>query len=131
MLGTMPRTLVLLPVLASAALFGCRTLPTEIPSDLSPQELFQLAQEEADRNNYAAAEVYYQTVLERFPNDPEQIASARYNVGLMQYRDGRPEEAAASLEGLLELYESDEIPGLPAWPEALARIILEEIRTGE
>ncbi len=131
MLRTMPRTLVLLPLLASAILFGCRTVPTDIPTDLSPQELFQLAQEQADRGNYAAAEVYYQTVLDRFPNDPQQIGSARYNVGLMQYRDGRLEAAEATLEELLQIYGADEIPGLPAWPEVLAQIILEEIHTEE
>lgn len=131
MLQTMPRTVILLPLLASAVLFGCRTVPTEVPSDLTPQELFQLAQEEADRGNYPAAEVYYQTVLDRFPNDPQQIAAARYNVGLMQYRDGRSEEAQATLEELVAIYEADEIPGLPAWPEVLGRIILAEIAAEE
>lgn len=121
----MRRALLLLAVIVSLA--ACRTVPTEIPDDLSEAELIQLAQESADSENWEAALAYYQAVLDRFPQDKGVTVAAQYEMAFIEYKQGNVEAAQAGFEQLLGVYDF-EGDALPQWPKFLAERLLEEIR---
>lgn len=111
----------------AALIAGCTSVPTDIPPDLTQRELFQLAQEELDLENWEGALVYYRTVKERFPDDPEASASADYNIAFLDYKRGDYAEAQEGFIALIERYESaDEATAraLPQWPLVLSRRVL-------
>lgn len=115
--------LALIPVLA---LLACRTVPTDIPEDLTQPELIQLAQQSADQENWAAAIAYYKAIVERFPEDRAAIAVARYEIAFNEYRRGNLTEAEARFEELVAMYEADS-SNLPAWPLVLSQRIVGKI----
>ncbi len=120
----MRRALLLLAVVVGFA--ACKTVPTEIPADLSEAELIQLAQESADSENWEAGLAYYQAVLDRFPQNKGVTAAAQYEMAFIEYKRGNLEAAQAGFERLLGLYDF-EGDSLPQWPKILAERLLEEI----
>jgi len=122
----MKRALLLLAVVVSIS--ACKTVPTEIPDDLSEAELIQLAQESADSENWEAALAYYQAVLDRFPQDKGVTVTAQYEMAFIEYKRGDVETAQAGFERLLGVYDFQG-DALPQWPRILAERLLEEIRT--
>ena len=121
----MRRALLLLAVVVGFA--ACKTVPTEIPDNLSEAELIQLAQESADSENWEAALAYYQAVLDRFPQDKGVTVAAQYEIAFIEYKQGNVEAAQAGFEQLLGVYDF-EGDTLPQWPKFLAERLLEEIR---
>lgn len=110
---------------------ACKTIPDpeEIEKDLTPAELFQLAQEEViERNNYKAAMVYYQTFLQRYPDDIQGQVIAEYEIAFLYHKMGEDETAIRLFEALLEKYEGPNADVLPQWPEVLSRKVLSLIR---
>ena len=120
----MRRALLLLAVVVGFA--ACKTVPTEIPADLSEAELIQLAQESADSENWEAGLAYYQAVLDRFPQNKGVTAAVQYEMAFIEYKRGNLEAAQAGFERLLGLYDFEGDP-LPQWPKILAERLLEEI----
>ena len=61
---------------------ACKTVPKpeEIPLDASPIELAQKGQTALDDNNYKAALVYYQTLLERHGEEPAIRIAAEFEL---------------------------------------------------
>jgi outer membrane protein assembly factor BamD (BamD/ComL family) len=126
---------VLAAVLLLLGLVGCQTVPNEVPEGLSQMEIFQLAQEAADNDNWDVARHYYETFLERYPEDwPNRIA-ARYEVAFTYYKEGELETAERMFENVLAVYEDPDARPLPAWPrvlsERLIQIIAEEQAQGQ
>lgn len=111
--------------------FGCTTVPTDIPDDLSAPELFQRAQEAVDENNYAAAEVYYRETLERYGDDAEVATIAEYELGFLSYRQGNLEEARPFFEAVMARYDLPGAAQLPPWPPVLSQQFLDRIDAGE
>jgi outer membrane protein assembly factor BamD (BamD/ComL family) len=129
----MKKYVILLLVLClSIGIFtACKTIPDpeEIDKDLTPAELFQLAQEEViERNNYKAAMVYYQTFLQRYPDDIQGQVIAEYEIAFLYHKLGEDETAIRLFEALLEKYEEPDADVLPQWPEVLSRKVLSLIR---
>ena len=108
------------------ALLSCRTVPTDIPEDLTQAELVQQAQEAADQENWAAALAYYQAVLDRFPADRVATVTAQYEMAFIEYKRGNTELAEAGFEQVIGVYDF-ESEGLPLWPRVLSERLLEEI----
>jgi outer membrane protein assembly factor BamD (BamD/ComL family) len=114
-------------ILAAGILIaGCATVPSpeEIPEDLTQAELFQIAQEAVDNQRYETATVYYETFLERFPDDEANVVAAEYEIAFIQYRQENYERAAELFQDLLDKYEQDRNNVLPAWPRVLATRLL-------
>jgi len=110
-----------------AALFAaCKTVPTEIPEDLSQAELIQLAQESADNDNWDAATAYYQAVLDRFPQDKAATVTAQYEIAFIHYKQGDFDAARAMFEQMLAAYDF-EGDALPQWPRILAEKLITEM----
>jgi outer membrane protein assembly factor BamD (BamD/ComL family) len=119
----MKRLLYLLPLLL---LVSCQTVPEQIPEDLSQAELIQLAQEASEAENWAASRAYYQAIVERFSQDREALAVARYEIGFVEYKSGNFDAAEQQFATLLGMYDF-ESSQLPAWPRVLAGVILDRI----
>ena len=120
----MKRAAVLLAIIALFA--ACKSVPTEIPDDLSKAELIQLAQESADSERWDAAIAYYQAVLDRYPQDRGATVTAQYEIAFIRYKEGKTEEAQALFEQLLGLYDF-EGDTLPQWPRVLAERLVAEM----
>ncbi|MFW5742799.1 MAG: tetratricopeptide repeat protein [Spirochaetota bacterium] len=111
---------------AAVVLLGCRTVPTEIPEDLTQAELIQLAQGATEQENWEAAQAYYRAIVDRYPDDRAAIATARYEIAFIEYKRGNFDEAERRFDELLGMYDVER-EELPAWPRVLANRVLEKM----
>ena len=118
-------------ILALAGLLiSCASAAKVIEEGLAPAEYFQRAQTAmVDRNDYKTALQYYNTFLERFPDDLQNDVVAEYEIAFIHYKTGDKAEALRLFNVLLSRYEGDGAMVLPRWPEVLAKKILEKINT--
>lgn len=118
---------VLSALFLTLGLLGCRTVPDEVPEGLSQMEIFQLAQEAADNDNWDVARHYYETFLERYPEDwPNRIA-ARYEIAFTYYKEGELDTAERMFQNVLAVYEDPDARPLPAWPRVLSERLIQMI----
>ncbi len=111
---------------------SCTSAPKEIPEDLEPIEYFQKAQHAAsDRNNYKLAIDYYETFIERHPDDFQRIVEAKYEIAFLHYKQGKTKQAKSEFEKLLTNYEGENANVLPTWPRILAEKVLKKIEDNE
>lgn len=124
------RLAVVLPgliLLGSLILVGCESVPTQIPKGLSQAELFQRAQDAAEKSNWQTALVYYQTFLDRFPDDAQNGVAAKYEIAFIHYRLGKLKLAQQQFTDVLKMYTADNADQLPQWPKVLADDITKKI----
>lgn len=96
----------MLLALGTALLFAaCQTTPTTVPEGLSQPEMFQRAQESFGRSDYETALLYYQTFLERFPEDSEHRIAAQYEIAFIYYKQGKLDEAERRFREILARYD--------------------------
>ena len=114
-------------IFAVLALFcGCQTVPKEISEDLDARQLIQLGQDNYDNNRYKAAEKYFNTVLERFGDDPKHYLEAKYELGHLYLKQKKYSAAYDNFKEIEEIYES--VPaGLPGAYRILCGIELAKI----
>jgi len=114
-------------ILAVLALFcGCQTVPKEISEDLDARQLIQLGQDNYDNNRYKAAEKYFNTVLERFGDDPKHYLEAKYELGHLYLKQKKYSAAYDNFKEILEIYENIPV-GLPGSYKILCGIELAKI----
>ncbi|MFP4376231.1 MAG: tetratricopeptide repeat protein [Spirochaetales bacterium] len=113
-------------LLSAIVMAGCQTTPTEIEPDLSQAELIQLAQEAADAENWNTAIVYYEELVERYPNDRASVATARYEIAFIEYKQNDLETARAGFEQVIGMYDF-ESEALPEWPLVLSQVLLQKM----
>ena len=123
------RRSLILSLISLALLSSCQTAAPEIPENLSQAEFFQLAQEAAAEERWAIALYYYESYLERFPDDVNGIVAAEYEIAFLNYRMGNNDRAVELFQALIERYETSE-ESLVEWPRVLAERLILEI-TGE
>ncbi|MFW6337713.1 MAG: hypothetical protein ACOC25_02205 [Alkalispirochaetaceae bacterium] len=108
-------------------LSACQTELPEIPEDLSQAEFFQRAQDAADDNEWEVALHYYETFIERYPDDEANIAAAEYEIAFIHYKMEEYRTSRELFEELLLKYEEDEDDTLPPWVEILSEKILNTV----
>ena len=114
--------------LAAALLaFSCATGPVTIPENLSPAELIQRAQEASDRNRFEISLQYYETLIERFPFDIDNIIAAEYEIAFIHYKQKNYETAKAEFTELLERYNTPDEELLPPQFKILSLKIMDKI----
>jgi outer membrane protein assembly factor BamD (BamD/ComL family) len=118
--------LVLFPVL-----YACSSGPLVIPQDLTAAELIQRGQEASDRNRYAVSLTYYETILERFPNDLDNVCAAEYEIAFIHYKQKKYPEAKDEFASLLARYDSPDEELLPPQFKILSTKILAKIEAIE
>lgn len=114
-------------LLAILLFSACQTELPEIPEDLSQPEFFQRAQDAADENEWEVSLHYYETFIERYPNDEENIVAAEYEIAFIHYKKEEYRTSRELFEELLQKYEEDEDESLPAWVEILSEKILDRV----
>mgnify|MGYP000527773527 CR=1 FL=1 len=123
------RVLLLLSILG-LALAACQSTPEEIAADLQPREYFQKAQEAVvERSDYDTALFYYQTFLERYPEDIQRSAEAEYEVAFIYYKQNDLVTAERLFDNLLARYQAEGAELLPQWPRVLSEKIAEKIKS--
>ena len=108
------------------AFTACQTVPLkeEIPADLTAEELSLMGQNALDRNNYAAAEIYYDTVLERYAGDIRAVTAAEYEIAHIRVKQEHWADVIAR-------YETTGGAGLPPEYLVLARNDLARVLLAE
>ena len=120
----MKKALLLLALLSALGwLGGCKSVPTEIPPDLSPADYFQRAQEASDAGRYALALKYYQSFLERYPDERNRGLWARYEIALLHSKMKDTATALRLFDELLATYAGEDAAQLPQGPRILAEKI--------
>lgn len=114
-------------ILAATALVSCQTTLPDIPQDLSQPEFFQRAQDAADENRWEVALHYYETFIERYPGDEENVVAAEYEIAFIHYKMEEYETSRELFEEVLATYEADEDDSLPEWPRILSEKLLETV----
>lgn len=122
-----PKTLLaFLSVMVCAAFLAlsCATRPGPVPEGLSVLELIQRGQEASDRNRFAVALNYYQTILERFPHDMDAVCAAEYEIAFIHYKQRNFDLAREKFNALLARYDSPDAALLPPQFKILSNIVL-------
>ncbi len=98
---------------------GCSSVPdpATIPLDMSAAELSQKGQNAFDQSNYKASEVYYQLIIDRFPDSPDLIVAAEFEIAHLRIRRKDWGDAKTRLDAIIARYETTGGAGLP--PEYL------------
>ena len=125
----------IIPSLAICLLTGilaaCASSKVQIPEDLTPMKIIQLAQEASDRNRYNTALQYYQTLQERNPDDDELVCNAEYEIAFIRYKQKKYAHAREQMEDLLQRYNAPGAELLPPKFKVLAQKVLEQINEKE
>ncbi len=98
---------------------GCMSVPdpASVPPELGVAELSQKGQQAFDKNNFKAAEVYYQLIINRFGTDAAALTSAEYEIAHLRMKKENWADAKIRLEAIIARYDVAGETGLP--PEYL------------
>ena len=108
---------------------GCKSVPD--PAKLAPEmtviELSQKGQEALDSNNYKAANVYYQVIIDRYGTDTGVLTAAEFEIAHIFLKKKNWEKAKPMLETIISRYETTGGASLPPEYLVLARNDLDRI----
>ena len=80
---------------------------------------FRLAHDAYSELYYDTAIFYYQTILERYPDDRPAAIAAQYELAFIEYKIGNSDDALRQFNALLDEYRRDSID-YPYWVYSLA-----------
>ena len=121
------RCLFFVVLIVSALALSCASKPVVIPQDLSVMELTQRAQEASDRNKYKVSLQYYETIIERFPYDIDNVVAAEYEIAFIHYKQKKYDISKVEFNELLERYNTPDEELLPPQFKILSQKILSRI----
>jgi outer membrane protein assembly factor BamD (BamD/ComL family) len=104
--------------------FSCATTPPTISDDMSPGEIIQKAQEKTDAYDWKSARLYYNALLERYPNDPALVVTAMYELAFIEYKQGHKAQAIEGFKAVIAKYEAPGGELLPPRWKILAEKLL-------
>ncbi len=127
----MKRILVVFFVIPVLFVFtACQTTDIEIDENLTPGEYFQKAQAASSENkDYQLALKYYNTFIERYPDNVSLGIEAEYEIALLYYKMSEEATALQLFKGILDRYQQPEAAMLPAWPEVLSKKLIDIIES--
>ncbi|MDC7228063.1 MAG: tetratricopeptide repeat protein [Spirochaetales bacterium] len=122
----MKRLLIFLLTVSSIFVFtACQSEDIVIDENLQPGEYFQEAQTaSAEYEDYETALLYYNTFIERYPNETLLVIEAEYEIALLYYKMEDNETALRLFNGIINKYNQPEAAMLPAWPEVLSKKLI-------
>jgi len=106
---------------------SCASGPVEIPEDITAAEMVQRAQEASDRNKYNISLQYYETVIERFPYDIDNVMAAEYEIAFIHYKQKKYDISKTEFNDLLERYNTPDEELFPPQFKILSQKILDRI----
>ena len=106
---------------------SCFSGPVVIPENLTPAELIQRGQEASDRNRFSNSLQYYNTLIDRFPFNTDDVCAAEYEIAFIYYKQKKYDLARNGFNSLLERYNAPDEQLLPQQYKILSRIVLAKI----
>lgn len=117
---------------ACATAVSCKTVPSEIPNDLTAAQLIQRGQDELANARYKSADAYYIAAIDRYGSDLKCYVEARYELAHSFYKQKRYEEAKIMFNEIISIFDSpDAAYRLQPKYKKLAQIQLEQIAEAE
>jgi len=118
--------------LAAALLLlaSCQTAPGTLSAGDSAEIYFQRAQAASDLNQYDEALGIYRLFLTNRPDAThEESFSARYEIALLQDKQGLTADAIAGFSTLVADYDDlEKSTGAPSWVKVLSQKKLQELK---
>lgn len=111
---------------AIVSAFSCQSTKV-IPEDATSTQLIQMGQDCLDTSDYAGAEKYFKTVIQRYGMDTSTYIEARYELGHLYLKQKNYEDAYAAFEEILGLFRDAEAGYLPASYKKLAQMGMNQI----
>jgi outer membrane protein assembly factor BamD (BamD/ComL family) len=101
--------------LALALLVSCATQSRTLPDQLTAAEIFQRAQDAADRGDYKLGITFYEACQQRYPDDKDHKVWAAYEIAFLYHKMGKNDTAAGLIDALLTEYsnQGDSVPPAP------------------
>ncbi len=125
--GSIKYFFIAIPFALIFLISSCVGTDWTVPDDLNEVEYFQKAQQiAAEQGNYGLAIHYYETFIERYPDDLQRIVIAKYEIAFLNYKRGKSALAEQQFEELLNYYQDEGGTVLPKWPKILAEKVLNE-----
>ena len=122
------KRIFILIILAAALLSACQSTDIVIDENMTPGEFFKEAQSAStDFKDYEKALLYYNTFIERYPDEPLMVIEAEYEIAMLYYKMEDFKTALTLFNGILDKYRQPEAAMLPAWPEVLSRKLIDII----
>ena len=112
--------------LAVSLMISCSSVPKEIPQNANIEELKQKAYELTAKEQYAGAEKYYQTIIERYGMNAQVLISAEYEIAHLYVKQKKFNEAEPRVRKILNYYEVSDY-SLPQQYRKLAELDMEKI----
>lgn len=110
------------------AFSACQSTEIEIDENLTPGEFFQEAQTaSSDYNDYEKALLYYNTFIERYPDQALLVIEAEYEIALLYHKLEDDTTSLKLFNGILDKYNTPDAAMLPAWPEVLSKKMIDII----
>ncbi len=111
------RTAILFLACLAAVLLiaACRSAPPVTTEGLTAAEIFQRAQDAAEKGDSLAAIRYYEAFKEKRPDDRERVAWASYEIAFLYHKMKKDDTCLVLLDELLAQYakEGDALPPAP------------------
>ncbi|MCQ2594788.1 MAG: hypothetical protein MJ196_05945 [Treponemataceae bacterium] len=102
-------------------LTSCYSVPSEVPEELTPDQIINDAIAFGDNNNPAAAKFYYEALLERYGTDNNYRVVGEYEIGHLLVKQGKYSEALPYLYDVIATIENDYYGSIPAKYYVLAQ----------
>ncbi|NLK47059.1 MAG: hypothetical protein GX297_10480 [Treponema sp.] len=128
MKNQLSKTICLLAIFAISILFiSCNTVPKELDSDLSPEEIILKAQQYSDEGKTSVAEMLYYKLLDQYGTDSTYRVIAEFEIAHIKFKAKKYAEAQPLYEDIINIYETtyDTLPGKYL---VLARNDLEQLK---
>ena len=120
---------IIILILAILIIVSCTSTPKEVDETLNPAELFQLAQEASNNEDYETALKYYEVFIKNYSDDIQRLVEAEYEIAFIAFKQGEFDRAKILFTELLDRYSGEGASVLPAWPMILSRKLLKEIES--
>ncbi len=84
-------------------LFSCGSNKPVYDSSVTVERYFRYAQDARNQKKYKLAFQYYDIIIDNFPNQPDKIASAKYEKGSLYYRMKKYKQALEMFTDVLAM----------------------------
>ncbi len=105
----------------STLLTSCYSVPSEVPEDMTPDQIINEAIAFGDNNNPAAAKFYFEALLDRYGTDSNYRVIGEYEIGHILVKQGKYSEALPYLYDVLYTCENDYYGSIPPKYHVLAQ----------
>ena len=100
---------------ALALMWSCASQSRTLAEGLTAGEIFQRAQDAADRGDYSLGITFYTQCQQRYPDDKAHTVWAAYEIAFLYHKMGKNNTATTLINALLAEYsnQGDSVPPAP------------------